>query len=83
MSSKTFELVAFAYSPDDCVDAVDIIAVMAILHDRNCPWPLIDKTLTEFERNDTALIYCGSYEKCNKGHLMFERAGIGSYVSEI
>jgi hypothetical protein len=81
--STLCELKIYTDSPWEGTQDVDIISVMAILYDRNCPYQLMSKVMNEYETNDSALVFCGSREKCMIGSVMFSEAGIKSIVTEV
>jgi hypothetical protein len=62
---------------------IEVIAVMAELYDHECPFSLMEKAMDEYVKQDKALIFCGSFEKCTRGAEMFARVGITAKVLEL
>jgi len=82
-TKQVYELVISTSTPWEEVDEVEIISVMALLYDHNCPFSLMEMVMDEFVECDKALVFCGSLDKCQVGKQMFDAVNIDAVINEV
>jgi len=77
------ELRIYTDTPWEATVDTDIMVPLDQVYDEKCSFDMMFKVLAEFEKNDEALVFVGSYEKCAQGVVYFTAHGIQTKILEV
>lgn len=77
------ELRIYTDTPWEAIVDTDIMVPLDQVYDENCSFDMMFKVCAEFEKNDEALVFVGSYEKCVAGAKFFAGHDIKTKILEV